>query len=396
MVSFKVESSKFKGSSGIFKYYLVAIVAFVLLLFSIQYAPRNSTYDLSASTLRSSLIPSFDYQENAERVKQLRKKFLMKCQSAMSKEDMVTIINHQTAGFTMPTNPLEPRHVGSTAVRSCRHVLMDFGANIGDSFGHLIDSGMKSCDDSTNLNILPPLSHFNIATKQFETVQQRNKLTDYFRNMMQKQDLDRGPEDYCYYGIEGNPHFTKRLQGIEDYVMSIHPRPIQHAHFFTESVGAGEDGMTKLYLDTVNVEQNFWGSSIFKEHYDVQQSAAGKDVETVGVPVMGYTIGRLMRMTLKVFDPNASGTDKKGSHLILKVDIEGGEYPLIKQAVADGTLCEFVKLGNTADLIIEFHSNDVLGGYSGGKHDYVGEAKQMVDTLRGCGVTFHDLGADWA
>jgi hypothetical protein len=230
-----------------------------------------------------------------------------------------------------------------------------------------------------------------LKKKEFELVRRRNKLTENLERLFSKQKSGRGPEDYCYYGIEGNPHFTKQLQEMEDFVMAMVPRPVQHMHFFTESVGAGEDGMTKLYLDTVNTKQNYWGSSIFKDHQDVRRSADGKDVETVAVPVTGYTIGTLMRMTLKAFDPNLSEDEKKGSHLLLKVDIEGGEYPLLHQAVADGTLCEFVKMGNTADLFIEFHGPRVTGG-----HDFVGKTPQMKAALTDCGVTFRNLGANWA
>jgi len=239
-----------------------------------------------------------------------------------------------------------------------------------------------------------PESHFNLETKQFEHVAKRNKLTSQFENLIEQVGKgNSGPEDYCYYGIEGNPHFTDRLQKIEDFVMAIRPRPIQHMHFFTESVGAGQDGMTKLYLDTINTKENFWGSSIFKDHQDVRKSAekAGGSAEMVAAPVMGYTIGTLMRNTLAAFDPNAPESHKKGNHLILKVDIEGGEYPLLHQAVEEGTLCEFCKMGNTADLYIEFHSQKVTG-----KHDFAGKTKQMKEALTACGVTFRTLQAWWA
>jgi hypothetical protein len=74
---------------------------------------------------------------------------------------------------------------------------------------------------------------------------------------------------------------------------------------------------------------------------------------------MGYTIGTLMRMTLIAFDPAATPEDQKGGHIIMKVDIEGGEYPLFEQAANEGTLCEYVKMGNQADLYIEMHSQTI-------------------------------------
>jgi Methyltransferase FkbM domain len=390
-------SKKFKMQQGIFKFLLVVLVC-SLLIFSAS-TMENSysasindvSSDVSTTSLRSLLLPSFDSIENAKRLKLWRQSLRDQCQAAASKSDMKKISVNQISGFDMPNYPIPQVHSSDNAVQRCRNVVMDFGANIGDTSGHVIDAGMISCDRQTDLNDATQSSHFNIKKKEFELVQRRNQLTENLKRLFSKQESGRGPEDYCYYGIEGNPHFTKKLQEIEDFVMAMVPRPVQHMHFFTESVGAGEDGMTKLYLDTVNTEQNYWGSSIFKDHQDVRRSADGKDVETVAVPVTGYTIGTLMRMTLKAFDPNLSEDEKKGTHLLLKVDIEGGEYPLLHQAVADGTLCEFVKMGNTADLFIEFHSPKVTGG-----HDFVGKTSQMKAALTDCGVTFRNLGANWA
>lgn len=332
-----------------------------------------------------------DVATNAKQLKAWRQGLRDLCQAAKSVKDLEAIAARQLSGFLMPSvRAPQPRN--DNAVKVCKNVVLDFGANIGDTSGHVVDVGLISCDRTADFpEAVADASHFNIQIKQFELVKKRNMLTANLEKLMQAQDPLTGPEDYCYYGVEGNPHFTERLQHIEDFVMAIRPRPIQHMHFFTESVGAGQDGMTKLYLDTINTKENFWGSSIFKDHQDVRKSAAGNDVESVAAPVMGYTIGTLMRKTLKAFDPSASEDERKGSHLVLKVDIEGGEYPLLHQAVEEGTLCEFVKMGNTADLFIEFHSAKVTG-----KHEFVGKAKQMKETLTACGVTFRNLAAWWA
>jgi hypothetical protein len=61
------------------------------------------------------------------------------------------------------------------------------------------------------------------------------------------------------------------------------------------------------------------------------------------------------------------------------------------QAVKDGTLCEFIKMGNSADLFIEFHSHRVTG-----KHEFLGKGKDMQKALSDCGVTFRNLEAWWA
>jgi Methyltransferase FkbM domain len=352
-----------------------------------------------------------DPVRNAAAVKERRARLTQQCQSARTIHDIEAVGKASLQGFQLPLGaapPQQPRDPNNGgAVVQCRNVVMDFGANVGDTSGHVVDAGNAACArPDIHKDAFTAEVHYNIESKQFEHVAKRNMLTKNLEMLMQLQqeggsDISSGtssstsgPEDYCYYGIEGNPHFTERLRKIEDSVMAIRPRPIQHMHFFTESVGAGADGMTKLYLDTVNTKQNFWGSSIFKDHQDVRRSGGG-DAETVASPVMGYTIPTLMRKTLSAFDSTgkllpASSSNGK-SHLILKVDIEGGEYPLLHQAVQDGTLCEFCRAGHTADLFIEFHSQRVTG-----KHDYVGKTKQMKDTLTACGVTFRNLAAWWA
>jgi hypothetical protein len=53
---------------------------------------------------------------------------------------------------------------------------------------------------------------------------------------------------------------------------------------------------------------------------------------------MGFTIETLIRQTLTAFDPAATGEDQQGGHFTLNVDIDGGEFPLLKQAAEEGTL----------------------------------------------------------
>jgi hypothetical protein len=342
------------------------------------------------SSTSSSSSETFDAAENARLLKEWRQNIRSSCQAAATASDVEKIGVANKQGFVSPAvRRQQPR--GDRAVRRCQRLVADFGANIGDTSGHVIDAGLIGCERK-DLEAATQPTHFDLETKRFVSVQKRNRLTQNLEHLMQTSDPVGGPEDYCYYGVEGNPVFTDRLQAIEDYVMAIRPRPVQHLHFFTESVGAGEDGPTKLYLDTVNTKENYWGSSIFRDHQDVRKSAAADSTKgVVAADVMGYTIGTLLRKTTTAFDPNATPEQKTGGHLVLKVDIEGGEYPLLHQAVNDGTLCEYVKMGNTADLFIEFHSQRVTG-----RHDYVGKTKEMKQKLTDCGVTFRNLQAWWA
>lgn len=148
--------------------------------------------------------------------------------------------------------------------------------------------------------------------------------------------------------------------------------------------------MTKLYLDMVNSAENFWGSSIMEKHQDVRKTYAETNT-TIAADVTGYTLGTLMRQSLLAFNPVATEEEKKGGHFVLKVDIEGGEFPLLAQAVEEGTLCEYVKMGNKADLFIEFHSQRVTG-----PHAFLGKRKMIETKLTECGVTNRNLGAFWS
>jgi Methyltransferase FkbM domain len=329
-----------------------------------NYVQAHLSIDLKQSRQLEVL---FDRIDNARAVKQWRES--SDCHTAIP----------NFARPTSTTTILEPAHAARSAVTPCQRVVMDFGANIGDTSGKVIDAGLvhKTCSDDQFIV-------FDVEEKNFKATKKRNMLVNQFTKLMETVGAKIGPEDYCYYGVEGNPVFTKRLQGIENTVMAMRPRPIQHIHFFTESVGAGVDGPTVLYLDTINDKQNYWGSSIFANHQDVVKSKEkGGNIEA---PVMGYTIGTLMKKTLSYYKDKVAN-----NHLILKVDIEGGEYPLLHQAVEDGTLCEFCKAGNTADLFIEFHSQRVTG-----KHDFIGQTAKMKETLTACGVTFRNLEAWWA
>ena len=383
--------AKVPGGIGAF---VASIVGSLLVIGFATFGGGGSKEALQAADSLAMVNRKLDAASNAQTLKAWRGELRNLCRAAKSEKEVSALTKRNLEGFSLPQVRV-PQPRGDHAVKRCRNVVMDFGANVGDTSGHVIDTGLIGCArEDLGKQAKTPESHFNIETKRFEHVSKRNKLTQAMEKLIE--DVGKGqsgPEDYCYYGIEGNPHFTDRLQKVEDFVMAIRPRPIEHMHFFTESVGAGEDGMTKLYLDTVNTKENFWGSSIFKDHQDVRKSAeqAGKSAETIAAPVMGYTIGTLMRKTLAAFDPAADAGQKKGSHLILKVDIEGGEYPLLHQAVEEGTLCEFVKMGNTADLFIEFHSVRVTG-----KHDYVGKTKEMKEKLTACGVNFRNLAAWWA
>ena len=139
-------------------------------------------------------------------------------------------------------------------------------------------------------------------------------------------------------------------------------RPMRHVHFFTETVAASHNGPAELYLDSVSANQV--GSSLLESHkYAV---LGGKEK----VKVQGVTLTSILERVLSEFGtemvyPTKPGvkthtsdrTNGGSGHLILKIDIEGGEYGVLRESLESGMLCDYAKRDNRVDLVgvVEFH-----------------------------------------
>lgn len=350
-----------------------------------------------------------DGDANAAAVKEWRQSVTDQCQAAASSEPSAQAqayasVRASITGEGFRTPPLR-RQIDYGArvppvIGRCRNVVIDFGANVGDSIGKIIDGGMPGCPAASMAEPVFLQGDEKIDSGRW------NGVSNYFRERMVEADKvlgagaggqQRGPEDYCMYGVEGNPTFTVGLQKVEQYVMSLEPRPLRHLHVFTGTVGAGKDGPTEIFLDTVNEDKNFWGSSIISSHRDVKAGAVahdgGKKADTmVATPVQGTTLTSLMRSTLSAYDPHATEDDQKGGHLFVKIDIEGGEYQVFNEGFDSGIFCEFVKKGNSLDILVEFHTENLIGKNDDLRRYY----KDVKEPLLACGVNIKRLPGGWA
>jgi hypothetical protein len=71
--------------------------------------------------------------------------------------------------------------------------------------------------------------------------------------------------------VEGNPVFTDRLQSLEDFILDTDPDRFSTSTFLPH-LSAQAKMEFKLYLDTINKDKNYWGSSIFDGHQDVRRA----------------------------------------------------------------------------------------------------------------------------
>eukprot|EP00450_Noctiluca_scintillans_P007479 CAMPEP_0194502238 /NCGR_PEP_ID=MMETSP0253-20130528/24923_1 /TAXON_ID=2966 /ORGANISM="Noctiluca scintillans" /LENGTH=267 /DNA_ID=CAMNT_0039344355 /DNA_START=41 /DNA_END=844 /DNA_ORIENTATION=- len=117
--------------------------------------------------------------------------------------------------------------------------------------------------------------------------------------------------------VEANPLFDEPLKSVE----AKYPGQV-HASFSTAAYMC--EAQTSFFLDTVNVDKNFWGSSLSSTHADVQ--ASGK----VKVTVPTINLNRLLYESTIPAD-----------WVIVKMDIEGAEWdilPCMAQSLSSSTV----------------------------------------------------------
>jgi Methyltransferase FkbM domain len=309
-----------------------------------RYVPYHGPTIRRSNSSSASWFNEKQAKENAMAVQEKRRRYHDKSCRASNGTEL--------DWFSPPTPPAD-HTTAVTASQPCMFTLIDLGANVGDSLGKFIDAGINA--ECTG--------RYSVAAGRVRSMSDDSvhDLTAWTRKVMEQfaashvhRHLDdteakayAQPENYCYVGVEGNPSFTKRLLELQQRVLLTTPRPLRSVRFMTETVGTGAgDGPTKLYLDTVNAQNNFFGSSLLPEHTDVRRSATANGGTPVSVPVNGITLSTLLKETV---------VRHAGSHVILKIDIEGAEYSLLNEAYNSGVLCDYAASGVRIDARVEIH-----------------------------------------
>ena len=331
------------------------------------------------------VVLCLNLESNGERREKLRSnKPMLKLQKDSSPEELedqraalnaarVREVRHSLAtGRNKIPGPIAT----SSPLRKCQHVFLDFGSNIGDALHKVIDSFLPAIEErqyvlNTTTGELGP--EYYGTPRQYWTLPEwvKEQITSY--NTQSTRDPVY-PEDYCFYGVEGNPYFTPMLQQQEISMLNMSPRPIRHLHFLTEHVGSAADGPQTLFLDTVNAKNHYWGSSILDSHVDVKKSG-----EKTGVQVMGITLTTLLEKTVA-----------PGGHVMMKIDIEGAEYQMLEEAVKSDIFCKLIKeMGVRVDVLMEFHHDSTIGSEEPRKRWE--EVVKGEEAILKCGVNYKVL-----
>jgi hypothetical protein len=102
----------------------------------------------------------------------------------------------------------------------------------------------------------------------------------------------------------------------------------------------------------------------------------------------------MVQSTMLALKENAPLEDQSGGILIVKMDVEGAEYQVLKEVAASGVLCKLKELGNKVVLVVEYHNRSITD-YDERKREKDGH-QDAIKKLEECGVEFQKLGANWA
>lgn len=94
------------------------------------------------------------------------------------------------------------------------------------------------------------------------------------------------------------------------------------------------------------------------------------------------------------FQADATADDKTGGQLIIKMDVEGAEYQIIKEIASSNVLCDYINMGNKVVMIVEMHHMSITDAKE--RISQKSGFQQAKKKLEECGVVFGQLHAYWS
>jgi Methyltransferase FkbM domain len=110
--------------------------------------------------------------------------------------------------------------------------------------------------------------------------------------------------------------------------------------------------------------------------------------------VQGISLSNLVKRTSLAYKPDATPEEQTGGLIIVKMDVEGAEYQVLKEVAASGVLCDLAKQGNRIVMIVEYHNMSITNGDERRREKSGADVARK--TLEECGIEFGNLQAYWA
>lgn len=125
---------------------------------------------------------------------------------------------------------------------------------------------------------------------------------------------------------------------------------------------------------------------------DIRKTTRQNNGTIVKAQVQGITLSTLLKKTLLAFYSSVE-TNRSGGLLMIKMDVEGAEFSVLKELADSGVLCDYLKLGNEATLVVEFHQHLVKNEEE--KQEAVDGLREAKEKLKNCGAKFRQLPNFW-
>ena len=120
---------------------------------------------------------------------------------------------------------------------------------------------------------------------------------------------------------------------------------------------------------------------------DIRKTSKHNNGTSIKTTVTGMTLSTLLRNTL------GRNIDRSGGSLLIKMDVEGAEFGVLKEVAASNVLCEYTRSGNNATLVVEFHQHLITDPDD--KREALAGLKDAKDKLRRCGIKLRNLPDFW-
>lgn len=177
------------------------------------------------------------------------------------------------------------------------------------------------------------------------------------------------------YVVEANPFFTDKLMAQRNKFI-VDSKRIATYNVYGSTAITTENGPVTFKLDVHNKGNGNFGSTLMTDSRSVMGS------KSKSVTVMGVDVADFLRDIVKV---------TKQDYVILKIDIEGKEYDVLKRLITSHMM-DYVD-----DLAVEYHHGNY--GVFGGK-DRSDEVKAYKDKFTCLGWMLEDFNStnqvDWS
>ena len=270
------------------------------------------------------------------------------------------------------------------SVEACRHVLLEFGVDKGETVGHFVQSAVPTCPKhqvgfpvysldegyielySQEVEQNPVVSWFHGRMKQLRDQGRRRLIPPRGGEKVKSlKDAARtvGPEDYCVYGTETNPVRIERLARMQQRVMLTNPRPVRRLEFWFDTVLSSFDGPVAPTPQRDN-----------PYYQQMSSSSSSSGVRHTNHTLDGRTLSSILRDTVQT-GPDKLGGGGGHAMIVLREDVFGS---LVEAAP---TICQLAQQHSVqVDLLVDLRQEHNATDYA------MYEREGIRELLATCGV----------